>query len=558
MNYPHVARDFGGDNKRIPLLHFRHNQHDPHEDANNCTFFSALQDVTLRILPGNKGATGIRFRVAQHSFIRRVRFELNDAYAGVDQAGNLIEGCYFAGGQHAITTLRTSASWPLSVLDCTFEGQSVSAISSARAGMTVVRSRFRQVPVASNRAVEAKDEPEQLCFLNCSFADVSQCVIDFPNAKEDCNHCILQDCTIENCHWLVRQVAPLPALKTAGTDMHMVSVRLGLCLQGVNGSARITQPPAPTFGDPCTESVSLLPDYPDISILSCTVDARDHGVAGDGDTDDTQALQSALDTGQLVFLPPGTYRLSDTLKLQQTGGLMGLHPARTTLKLPCKTPGFTDPENPRPVLYAPLGADCHCSGIGLDIEDNPGAIGLEWRGSMRSSVEDVYFNSNLGKRNPAAMQSGSSLLIHDGGGGVFRNIWTADVLADRGLVIKDTDTRTVIYQMSVEHHRELEIECIRARNVVFIALQTEENRLAPETYALRLSECHNMRLFNPFFYRVMSLTNDMPYAVLQQACTNMEFAGFYCFSWGDRPFKTLLAHQSDACNAIQTGACWRW
>ncbi|MFM8277188.1 MAG: glycosyl hydrolase family 28-related protein [Cyanobium sp.] len=54
--------------------------------------------------------------------------------------------------------------------------------------------------------------------------------------------------------------------------------------------------------------------------LSETVSALDFGARGDGQADDTAAIQRALDAHPLVLLPPGTYRISDTLVLRRSGG----------------------------------------------------------------------------------------------------------------------------------------------------------------------------------------------------------------------------------------------
>jgi parallel beta-helix repeat protein len=54
--------------------------------------------------------------------------------------------------------------------------------------------------------------------------------------------------------------------------------------------------------------------------LAETVSALDFGARGDGKADDTAAIQRALDAHPLVLLPPGTYRISDTLVLRRSGG----------------------------------------------------------------------------------------------------------------------------------------------------------------------------------------------------------------------------------------------
>ncbi len=57
------------------------------------------------------------------------------------------------------------------------------------------------------------------------------------------------------------------------------------------------------------------------------VNVKDLGAVGDGVADDTAAIQQALDaatSGSTVYLPAGTYRLTDTLRLEKGGGIYGM------------------------------------------------------------------------------------------------------------------------------------------------------------------------------------------------------------------------------------------
>ncbi|MCK5802853.1 MAG: hypothetical protein KAI66_08475, partial [Lentisphaeria bacterium] len=49
-----------------------------------------------------------------------------------------------------------------------------------------------------------------------------------------------------------------------------------------------------------------------------------YGAAGDSVTDDTAALQKAIDENEIVFLPKGYYRVSDTIRLRANTKLIGL------------------------------------------------------------------------------------------------------------------------------------------------------------------------------------------------------------------------------------------
>ncbi|MCQ6557461.1 right-handed parallel beta-helix repeat-containing protein [Paenibacillus mendelii] len=55
----------------------------------------------------------------------------------------------------------------------------------------------------------------------------------------------------------------------------------------------------------------------------CCCNAKDYGAVGDGVTDDTAAIQSALDSCRMVYLPSGRYKTTATLYIPSNGGLVG-------------------------------------------------------------------------------------------------------------------------------------------------------------------------------------------------------------------------------------------
>jgi len=161
---------------------------------------------------------------------------------------------------------------------------------------------------------------------------------------------------------------------------------------------------------------------------------RDFGARGDGKTDDTAAIQKAIVTAllgdyrnpRLIYLPNGTYLISDTLKARITdapdgkGGwsdgwrsglfLVGQDREKTILKLKDQTPAFTDKTKPKAMLIT--GSTNHdnnrfrTGGWGnegfqntlmnftVDTgKGNPGAIGIDYLASNRGTLEDITVRS---------------------------------------------------------------------------------------------------------------------------------------------------------------------
>src|SRR5262249_19322331 len=87
------------------------------------------------------------------------------------------------------------------------------------------------------------------------------------------------------------------------------------------------------------------------------VNVRSLGVKGDNKTDDAAALQHAIDTNKVLYLPSGRYIVHDTIRLKPDTVLIGLHPSITQIDLPDNTPGFAGVGAPKALLETPKGGD---------------------------------------------------------------------------------------------------------------------------------------------------------------------------------------------------------
>jgi hypothetical protein len=180
------------------------------------------------------------------------------------------------------------------------------------------------------------------------------------------------------------------------------------------------------------------------------------------------------------------------------------------------------------------------------------AAGLVWLAGPASMVEDVNFmrggrrNTVLGPnlprpaqpQNPAAFNPTAgagaqypSLWVKDGGGGLFRGNWTANTLARAGLLVENTTTPSIVYQMSCEHHMQHETQFHHASNWTVYALQTEEeNPAGADAFSVDLKEAHQMLFANLFMYRVSRNVFPKLNAVESANSSDIRFENVHDFS----------------------------
>ncbi|HEY2013999.1 MAG TPA: glycosyl hydrolase family 28-related protein, partial [Bryobacteraceae bacterium] len=117
-------------------------------DASPGTFYSAMSNIDLEILDGNPGAVGVRARYAQHCYLAHMDFRIGSGLTGIHDGGNEAEDLHFQGGRYGIMTRKPSPGWQFTLVDAIFEGQSVAAIKTHEAGLTLIHPTFRNVPTA--------------------------------------------------------------------------------------------------------------------------------------------------------------------------------------------------------------------------------------------------------------------------------------------------------------------------------------------------------------------------------------------------------------------------
>ena len=124
---------------------------------------------------------------------------------------------------------------------------------------------------------------------------------------------------------------------------------------GVPGriDTRYAAMPLTTMPEPLPPAIRALPPS------EHWVNVHTLGVKGDGQTDDTAAIQQAIDAHRVLYFPIGYYIVRDTIVLKPDTVIIALHPATTQFDLPDSTPGFQGVGAPKALAGSAARRDQH-------------------------------------------------------------------------------------------------------------------------------------------------------------------------------------------------------
>jgi len=493
-------------------------------DANEFTFYSAVSNVDFAIGDGNPAAIAIRFHVAQHSFLGHIDIQVGHGRAGIEDVGNQAHDISIHGGDYGIISKRTSPAWQFLLMDAHVTGQRIAAIHTEEVGMTLVRVELADAPVA----VEiTHGKPEQLYGRDLLLRNISRAAVVLGDVSQQHHQVTLEEVRCANVAHLLQGGEGVSGWTTIPAPARFFVERKLTLGQEIGNDGREGKV-ALRHSEKILGSAPKLTasDVPGLPGVADWVNVKTLGVKGDGVSDDTAALQHAIDTQRVVYLPSGVYRVEGRLHLRPDSVLIGLNPATTMVTIKERDPNFMGSGDAVPLIDTPKGGTEIVTGIAVATGDvAPRVAGILWRGGPRSLIDDVNFPRGRGRNSrvlgsalpttpaafaEAARQSAAfrgtqfpSLWIRDGGGGLIRDVWTANTMARSGWRVEGTDAGGVAYQVSCEHHPKNEVQFAHAAHWVVYALQTEEESPdGTEATAVDLEDAHDITLANLFDYRV--------------------------------------------------------
>ena len=548
-------------------------------DANPGTFYSALSNVDIEIGDDNPGAVGVRARYAQHCYLAHIDFHIGSGLAGIHDGGNVAKDVHFFGGQYGIWTRKPSPGWQFTVIDASFEGQSVAAIREHEAGLTLVRPHFKNVPSAVSIDPGYADE---LWIKDAQLDEVSGpafVISNENNARTEINMegiACRKTAVFASYRESGKQIAGPSStyfVKTFSHGLHFRDIGDQPSIQDV-----FTASPQQDLPSPVASDIAELPP------MNTWVNIRTLGAQGDGKADDTEAIKAAIAKYRAIYFPIGQYRVTDTIQFRPDTVLIGLHPSVTRIFLADSTPAFQGEGEAKPLIEAPHEGTNIVTGIGLYTNGiNPRAVAAKWMAGTNSMMDDVRFlgghgtldldpapktpsdgwsiynnthtaDSNIKRRWNAQYPS---LWVTDGGGGTFVNIWTPNTFAQAGLYISNTSTPGRIYELSSEHHVRNEIMLRNASNWEIYALQTEEERgEGPFAIPVDVQDSTNITFANYHSYRVVSTYQPFPYAAAITNSSGIHFRNFHCYSDSKASFDNSVFDQTHSIEIRNREFAW--
>ncbi|WP_291909024.1 glycosyl hydrolase family 28-related protein [Chitinophaga sp. CB10] len=521
-------------------------------DAGAGTFYSGLSNIDLKIEDGNPHAVALRTHYAQHSFVAHVNIHTGNGKAGLFEVGNFMEDVQFYGGEYGIYTTKASPGWQFMMMDTYFEGQRRSAIKTQEAGFTIVRMQVKNAPAAIQ--VE-RNYWEKIYIEDSRFENISGPAITVSNEGNANMQLNIRQLACSKVPVLLHFPQGDSSAKAPAAVYAVRSLTYGLQQDDLDQEPvfryNVDASPLDRLPAPAATDIPPLPD------MAAWYNLKEAGAVGDGVTDDTKAIQRAIDTHPVIFVPQGSYRISETIRLKPHTILIGLHPMATNFALAENSPAFGGFGAPKAMVEAPAGGTNIITGIGLYTgTSNYRAVACKWMAGEKSMVDDVKFIGGHGTMRPGPTVNWKweerqamgerrsyggfdptwdtqywSMWVTNNGGGIFKNIWSADTYATNGFYADNTSTRGRIYALSVEHHVRNEVRFNKVANWKVFALQLEEESVeSSECQPLELTDCQDMVFANLYLFRVIRVKVPYPYSIRTWNCRQLELLNVHNYS----------------------------
>ena len=372
---PAIAAGNGFGNTSVSL-------HDWWDDPENMAFYTQILHVRLEIGAGNAAATGIMWGIAQQTTIRDTVIDAGPAAVGLDVSGGsnyakapkgvgfggggTIEDVTVRGGEVGLKI--QSSQWALRGI--TLRGAaSVGLLCNRNTNVQFVDIEISDTPLAVNIAAGSS-----YVILDARFNTIGNGTAIRTNGHSLFLENVTTDSSVKSL--VDGGAATLPAAKAFWQGVAYLGGAKSSASHGLVAASRMRREsrPRPTF-ESAAEPANVLR----------------FGAKGDGVHDDTEAFKQAIAASEVVFVPWGLFRVTDTLQLRSNTKIVGEGLAH--IWLGNNSAGFDDPARPKPLILAPDDAAAEVWLADLRIycgSGNSGAVSVHWMAGSASGIWDVH------------------------------------------------------------------------------------------------------------------------------------------------------------------------
>ncbi|OOG00127.1 glycoside hydrolase family 55 protein, partial [Aspergillus carbonarius ITEM 5010] len=327
------------------------------------------------------------------------------------------------------------------------------------------------------------------------------------------------------------------------------------------------------------------PQYETLSVGDI-ISVKDHGAAGDGSTDDTDAIVAALalaTADNLIYFPPGSYIITKTIVIPKHARITGM----VWSQLVASGDYFADITSPKAMIQVGNAGDVGQVEISdilfTSIGELPGLVMVEWNIQAElqgyAGMWDAHFR--VGGAYGTKLQvaecptSGSiasgcvaaAMMMHmtPDSNGYFENmwLWVADhdiddadntqisVAVARGLLVESTSGPTWMYGTASEHSILYQYNFYNATNTFAGLIQTEspyyqftDATQSPGPFNASVGLFTNDPSFPDSSCDASDDLCNFAWAVSMYENTNLTIAGAGLYSWYDNYVETCVDTQN--------------
>jgi hypothetical protein len=448
----------------------------------------------------NPGAVGIQMPSAQYSFIESVRVDASGGYAGIRGTPyyHPVTDVEVTGGRYGIMAVTCCGS---SFLGVRLRNQTEAAFYSDNfgtvtlTGFSIVKDRGPAILVVSS---DGHTNQVTLQEGSIRIAKGYSPAISNPGAK---------DLVIKDVHFQVQgpliksgdELVPTTLCRNRkvvqyahsnksiqtlsdGTEVESYQLKNGVVSKETYVRFE-DNAYDPSIDMPTRHLFGRLPSFEDCD----AVNVRDLGVMGDGATDDTVALQNAINTHDKLFLPRGDYIVSRTIELKSSTMLFGVCSNLVRFYMPNWEPStfapvFRSPNDAQAVNY--LGdisiiLPNRKTSSSDEIPNVTYLSGLDWRSGRHSIVRNV--STTLDREGKHFKSHGRKLYqVRGNGGGRWYGVYAMVLSKSRTqhpdfrlFYVDGTQEPLSFYGPNPEDARSVCVEIKGASNVRIVGIKSE-------------------------------------------------------------------------------------